>query len=107
MAAIDGPTAHRLFMAACRFPAMRAPWLAVVVKGRPSEIRRHLRRFVETGLVAVFDGSHYLSELGMKRAANMSRVLPGIIKSRHGLYLDRWYREREQHHDDGVYPLVV
>ena len=107
MEAIDGKTAHRLFLTVCQFPAMRAFWLAEVVKGSPSEIRRHLRRFVETGPVAVFDGRHYLPELGMKRAANMSRVLPGIIKSRHGLYLDRWYRERERNHDDGVNRLVV
>ena len=81
MAAIDGRTAHRLFMAVCQFPAMRSSWLSEVVKGSPAEVRRHLRRFVETGLVAVFEGRHYLSELGMKRAANVSRVLPGIIKS--------------------------
>ena len=69
---------------------------------------RHLRRFVDTGLVAVFDGRHYLSELGMRRAANMSRVLPSvIIRRRHGAYLDRWYREHEQHHNDGVNRLVV
>ena len=66
-----------------------------------------MRRFVETGPVAVFDGRHYLSELGMRRAANMSRVLPGIIKSRHGPYLNRWYREHEQRHNDGVNRLVV
>ena len=107
MAAIDGPAAHRLFLAVCGFPAMTASWLAEVVGGNASETRQHLRRFVATGLVAVFDGRHYLSELGMRRAANMSRVLPGIIKSRHGLYLDRWYRERERHHDDGVNRLVV
>ena len=107
MAAIDGRTAHRLFITVCQFPAMRASWLRDVVQGSPSEISRHLRRFVETGLVAVFDGRHYLSELGMKRAANMSRVLPGIIKSRHGPYLDRWYREHEQRHNDGVNRLVV
>ena len=59
------------------------------------------------GLVAVFDGRHYLSELGMKRAANMSRVLPEIIRSRHGAYLDRWYREHEETHNDGVNRLVV
>ena len=68
---------------------------------------RHLRRFVDTGLVAVFDGRHYLSELGMRRAANMSRVLPDIIRRRHGAYLDRWYREHEKHHNDGVNRLVV
>ena len=107
MEAIDGRTAHRLFMTVCQFPAMRASWLREVVQGSPSEVSRHLRRFVETGLVSVFDGRHYLSELGMKRAANMSRVLPGIIKSRHGPYLDRWYREHEERHNDGVNRLVV
>ena len=107
MAAIDGRLAHRLFMAVCQFPAMMAAWLMEVVRGSATEVRRHLRQFVETGLVAVFDGRHYLSELGMKRAANMSRVLPGIIKSRHGAYLGRWYREHEQQHNDGVNRLVV
>ena len=57
--------------------------------------------------MAVFDGRHYLSELGMRRAANMSRVLPSVIRSRHGAYLDRWYREHEQYHNDGVNRLVV
>ena len=107
VAAIDGRTAHRLFMTVAQFPAMRASWLAEVVKGSAAEIRRHLRRFVQTGLVAVFDGRHYLSELGMRRAANMSRILPSIIRSRHGAYLDRWYREHEELHNDGVNRLVV
>ena len=43
----------------------------------------------------------------MRRAANMSRVLPSVIRSRHGAYLDRWYREHEQTHNDGVNRLVV
>ena len=106
-AVIDGRLAHRLFLAVCQFPAMRAPWLAEVARGSPSEVSRHLGRFVDTGLVAVFDGRHYLSEPGMRRAANMSRVLPAIIRSRHGAYLDRWYREHEEHHNDGVNRLVV
>ena len=107
MEAIDGKTAHRLFMTVAQFPAMRASWLKEVFGGSSGEVSRHLKRFVETGLVAVFDGRHYLSELGMTRAANMSRVLPGIIRSRHGPYLDRWYREHEQRHNDGVNRLVV
>ena len=57
--------------------------------------------------MAMFDGRHYLSELGMRRAANMSRVMPSVIRSRHGAYLDRRYREHEQHHNDGVNRLVV
>ena len=107
VAAIDGRLAHRLFLAVCQFPAMRASWLAEVVGGSSGEVSRHLGRFVQTGLVAVFDGRHYLSELGMRRAANMSRIQPYIIRSRHGAYLDRWYREHEQHHNDGVNRLVV
>ena len=107
MEAIDGVLAHRLFLAICQFPAMRASWLREIVGNSSGEVSRHLKRFVDTGLVAVFDGRHYLSELGMRRAANMSRVLPSIIRSRHGAYLDRWYREHEQHHNDGVNRLVV
>ena len=107
VAAINGRTAHRLFMAVCQFPAMRASWLVEVVGGSPDAMRRRLRRFVETGLVAVFDGRHHLSELGMRRAANMSRVRPSVIRSPHGAYLDSRYREHELHHNDGVNRLVV
>ena len=107
MAAIDGLLAHRLFLTVCQFPAMRASWLAEVVRGSSNEVSRHLRRFVDTGLVVVFDGRHYLSEQGMNRAANMSRVLPSVIRSRHGAYLGRRYREHEERHNDGVNRLVV
>ena len=107
VAAIDGRLAHRLYLALCQFPAMRASWLSVVVGGNSGEVSRHLRRFVDTGLVAVFDGRHYLSQLGMRRAANMSRILPAVIRRHHGAYLGRWFREQEQHHNDGVNRLVV
>ena len=107
MEAIDGRQAHRLFLTICQFPAMRASWLREIVGNSSGEVSRHVKRFVDTGLVAVYDGRHYLSELGMRRAANMSRVLPSIIRSRHGAYLDRWYREHEQRHNDGVNRLVV
>ena len=107
MEAIDGLVAHRLFLTICQFPAMRASWLREIMGNSSGEVSRHLARFVATGLVAVFDGRHYLSELGMRRAANMSRVLPSIIRSRHGAYLDRWYREHEERHNDGVNRLVV
>ncbi len=79
----------------------------MVVGGSPSEVSRHPHRYVDIGSVAVFDGRHYLSELGMRRAANMSRILPAVIRRRHGAYLGRWYREQEQHHHDGVNRLVV
>ena len=107
MAAIDGRLAHRLFLTLCQFPAMRTSWLQEIVGGNAGDVSRHLRRFVDTGLVVVFDGRHYLSEMGIRRAANMSRVLPDIIRRRHGAYLDRPYREHEQLHNDGVNRLVV
>ena len=93
MKAIDGRSAHRLFMTIAQFPAMRASWLREIVGGPSGEVSRHLGRFVQTGLVAVFDGRHYLSEPGTRRAANMSWVLPSVIRSRHGAYLDRWHRD--------------
>ena len=37
----------------------------------------------------------------------MSRILPSVIRSRHGAYLDRWYREHEELHNDGVNRLVA
>ena len=86
---------------------MRDSWLREIAGGPSTEVARHLGRFVDTGLVAVFDRRHYLSELGMKRAANMSRVLAGVIRRRHGAYLDRWYWQHEQTHNDGVNRLVV
>ena len=107
METIDGRTAHRLFMTIAQFPAMRASWLREIVGGSAAEISRHLGRFVQTGLVAAFDGRHYLSEQEMRRAANMSRVLPSVIRSRHGAHLDRRYRDREQRHNDGMNRLVV
>ena len=107
MEAIDGRLAHRLFLAVCQFPAMRASWLREVEGGSSGEVSRRLGQFVQTGLAAVFGGRLYLSELGMKRAANMSRVLPAVIRSRHGAYLDRRFREHEEGHNDGVNRLVV
>ena len=107
METIDGLAAHRLFLTICQFPAMRASWLREILGGSSGELSRHLRRFVDTGLAAVCAGRHYLSELGMRRAANMSRVLPAVIRSRHGAYLDRWYRQHEERHNDGVNRLVV
>ena len=71
MEAIDGRLAHRLFLPICKFPAMRASWLREIVGG-------------SSGVVAVFDGRHYLSELGMKGAANMSRALPSVTSRRPG-----------------------
>ena len=57
--------------------------------------------------MAVFDGRHYLSELGMRRTVHMSWVLPSVIRRPHGTYLDRRYREHQGRHNDGVNQLFV
>ncbi len=105
--AIDGRTSYRLFSVIAQFPAMRASWLRRIIGASQREVNDRLGRFVRAGLVAVYDRRYYLAELGMRRAANLSRVLPGIVRRRHGAYLDRWYRQHEQRHNDGVNLLVV
>ncbi len=107
VAAIAGPTSYRLFALIAQFPALRASWMRRIIGASQREVNDRLGWFVRAGLVAVFDRRYYLAELGMRRAANLSRVLPGMIRRRHGAYLDRWYREHEQEHNDGVNRLVV
>ena len=86
---------------------MRASWLRRIIGASQREVNDRLGRFVRAGLVAVYDRRYYLAELGMRRAANLSRVLPGMVRWRHRAYLDRWYRQHEQRHNDGVNLLVV
>ena len=107
VAVINGRMAYRLFAAIAQFPAMRATWLKETVGGTAGEVNRRLSDFVGAGLVAVFDRRYYLDQLGMKRAANLSRVLPAVIRSRHGAYLTQRYREHELRHNDGVNRLAV
>ena len=107
VAAIDGRVSYRLFSAIAEFPAMRASWLRRVIGASQREVNDRLGRFVGAGLVAVYDRRYYLAELGMRRAANLSRVLTAMVRRRHGAYLDRWYREHELQHNDGVNLLVV
>ena len=102
LAVLDGPRAHRVFMTVAEFPAMRASHIRSVVGGSVSQVIRVLDDFVGTGLVVEFDGRHYLAELGMRRAATMSRVSPSALRRRHGAYLERRYREHEAQHNDGL-----
>ena len=77
------------------------------MRGSPRGFNEALDRFVEHGLVAQFDDRLYLAELGMRRAANLSRILTSVIRSRHGAYLEPDYRRHELRHNDGVNRLVV
>ena len=103
----DGRLAHRLFLSIRQFPAMRASWFREIIGGSSSGMARHLGRFVDGGLMAVFDHGYYLWELGMIRAANMGRILPGSVQQHHGADLERFHREHDKRHNDGVNRLVV
>lgn len=107
LAALDGPRAYRAFMTVAEFPAMRAAHVRTVVGGTSARVGEILQDFVSTGLVAEFDGRYYLAELGMRRAATLSRVSPSTLRSRHGAYLEPRYREHEAGHNDGLNRLVV
>ena len=107
VAVIDGKAAYRLFAAIMEFPAMRASWLRDLVGGTMGEVDRRLGEFRQAGLVAAYDRRHYLAERGMRRAANLSRLRPVVVRNRHGAYLSPQYREHERLHNDGVNRLVV
>ena len=107
LAVLEGPRAYRVFMTVAEFPAVRSAQLRRIVGGTAAQVRRILDDFVETGLAAEFDGRYYLAELGMRRAATLSRVSPSVVRRRHGAYLEQWYREHEAQHNDGVNRLVA
>ena len=106
LVAVDGPRAYRVFMTVAEFPAMRVAQIRRIAGGSSAQVGRILDDFVRTGLVAEFARRYYLAELGMRRAATLSRVSPSTLRRRHGAYLEVWYREHEVQHNDGVNRLV-
>ena len=107
LAAVNGPTAYRTLATIAQYPAMRAAWLRELVGGSSRTFNDALERFVKYKLVAEFDNRFYLAELGMRRAASLSRILPSAIRSRHAAYLEVDYREHELRHNDGINRVVL
>ena len=107
LSSINGPTAHRMFLTIAQFPAMRTSWLRELVGGSAQMFNLTLDRFIKYKLVAVHDDRLFLAEHGMRRAANLSRILTSAIRSRHAAYLEPGYRSHELHHNDGVNRLVL
>ena len=108
MEAIDGGLAHRLFLAVCQFPAMRASWLQEIVGGNPGQVSRHLRRFrghrpgggVRWETLPVGAGH----KTGRQHEPGAARHHPPPPR---GPTWTRPYREHELLHNDGVNRLVV
>lgn len=104
---INRPAAYRLFLRLAEFPAMRAEWLSEISGVSPHVANPILRGFLQTGLAVRFEGRFYLAERGISRAANLSRIQAGAIRSRHGAYLQAGFRRAQQRHDDSVNRLAL
>ena len=105
--AITDPLTYATFMAVAQFPAMRGRELSRMLSASQRSVNDALARLVEVGLIDRFDGRCYLTEQGLRRAANVSRLLASALIRRHGAYLLPAFRHRQRHHDDGVNQLVL
>ena len=104
---LDRPAAYRLFLLIAEFPAMRADTLREIAGVSRRMAAGILGGFLATGLAVRFDGRFYLAEAGMRRAANLSRIQPAIIRSRHGVYLQSRFRRQDLVHNDAVNRLAL
>ena len=105
--AITDPLTYATFMGIAQFPAMRRGELSRLVNASQRSVSGALARLVEVGLIDRVDGRCYLTEPGLRRAANLSRLMAGALIRRHGAYLLPAFRHRQRHHDDGVNLLVL
>ena len=105
--ALTEPLTYAAFMGIAQFPAMRSEQLSRLLSASQRGINAALATLVEVGLVDRFDGHCYLTERGLHRAANVSRLLTSALVRRHGAYLIPTFRHRQRRHDDGVNRLVL
>ncbi|WP_419931155.1 hypothetical protein [Candidatus Poriferisodalis sp.] len=105
--AITEPLTYTTFMAIAQFPAMQGDQLSRLLSASPRRVNTALATLVEVGLIDRFDGHCYLTERGLRRAANASRLLASALIRRHGAYLIPTFRNRQRRHDDGVNRLVL
>lgn len=105
--AITEPLTYATFMVIAQFPAMQGNQLSRLLSASPRRVNAALATLAEVGLIDRFDGHGYLTERGMRRAANASRLLASALIRRHGAYLIPSFRRRQLRHDDGVNRLVL
>lgn len=105
--AITDSLAYATFMAVAQFPAMRAGELGRLLSTAPRQVDAALAKLVEVGLIDRFDDRCYLTERGLQRAANASRLLASALIRRHGAYLLPAFLHRQRHHDSGINQLVL
>ena len=105
--AVAEPLPYATFMAIAQFPAMQPSQLSRLLSAPPRRIDAVLATLDEVKLIDRFDGHCYLTERGLRRAANLSRLLAPALIRRHGAYLIPTFRHRQRRHDDGVNRLVL
>ncbi|WP_419946855.1 hypothetical protein [Candidatus Poriferisodalis sp.] len=105
--AITKPLTYAVFMAVAQFPAIRSNQLSQLLSASPQRISTALVTLAEVGLISRFDGHCYLTDSGLRRAANLSRLLASALSRRHGAYLIPTFRDRQRRHDDGINRLVL
>ena len=105
--AITDSLAYAAFMAVAQFPAMRGGELSRLLNAAPRQVNASLARLVDVGLIDRFDNRCYLTEQGLHRAANISRLLASALTRRHGAYLLPSFLHRQRHHDSGINQLVL
>lgn len=105
--AIADSLSYATFMAVAHFPAMQGEELGRLLSASPRSVDGALARLVEVGLIDRFDGRCYLTERGLRRAANVSRLLASALIRRHGAYLLPAFRYRQRRHDRGINQLVL
>lgn len=107
LALISDPIAFSVFNVVAEHPGMHQEWISELVGKSGRIVGSVLARCIDEGLIDQLDERCYLTPQGMRRAANLSRILASSINSRHGMYLDRAPRRQLLAHDDGVNGLVV
>lgn len=105
--AITDSLTYATFMAVAQFPAMRRGELSRLLGASQQSVGGALANLVEVGLIDRFDGRCYLTERGLRRAANVSRLLASALIRRHGAYLLPAFLHRQRRHDGGVNQLVL
>ena len=105
--AITDPQSYAIFTTVAQFPAMDGEQLSRLLGASSRRVNAAIETLVEVGLVVCYDGHCYLTERGLRRAANLNRLLASALVRRHGAYLSANFRHLQLRHDMGVNRLVV
>ena len=90
------------------WPACRLSHISRICRETNSKVKPALARLIEVGLVAAFDGHHYLTEAGLLWASRRDRMHIKTVKKRFASFCkeDSYNRRRLVRHDSGLANLA-